>query len=251
MSSTATTVTTQTNGAGAVTKASPRDVWEKRISELIDQAQKHKEPYDAKFGNFTINIHPTVYSPKYFPETWWYARHLPAIVNKGSWLEVGVGSGLNTVAVAAAGSETVWGVDINPNAVATTRRNLDVNGLKGTVIESDIFNGLAAGDGQQRFDFIFWNHPWQFDSTVPDQLKSEKTFDGEYRLLRRFVSEADRHLTADKGVILLGTSAYANRDAIYSIAKDSGYAHRELLSGQEPIGEGVVEEYYIIELKKP
>ncbi|KAL8387915.1 hypothetical protein RB595_009579 [Gaeumannomyces hyphopodioides] len=244
-----TTVTTQTNGAGAVAaKASPRDVWEKRISELIDQAQQHKEPYDAKFGKFTINIHPTVYSPKYFPETWWYAQNIPPMVNKGSWLEVGVGSGLNTVAVAAAGSTTVWGVDINPNAVATTRKNLSVNGLEGTVLESDIFGGLAAA-GAPRFDFIFWNHPWQYDATVPDQLKSEKTFDGEYKLLRRFIGEAERHLT-DKGVVLLGTSAYANRDAIYQIARDSGYAHRELLAGTEPIGNGVVEEYYIIELKK-
>lgn len=164
-------------------------------------------------------------------------------MNKGSFLEVGVGSGLNTVAVAASGS-TVWGVDINPNAVETTRKNLEVNGLKGTVVLSDIFDKVEG-----RFDVIFWNHPWQYDSAVPSQLKSEKTLDSEYKLLRRFIGEAKDYLT-DKGVVLLGTSAYANREAIYQIAKKAGFAHKELLRGQESIGEGVVEEYYILELKK-
>ncbi|KAK8062285.1 hypothetical protein PG997_014382 [Apiospora hydei] len=243
MSTTGTTTTQTQTFASGHSKTSPRDVWEKRISELVDQSHKHTSSYDAEFGPFTINIHPTVYSPKYFPETWWYARNIPPIVNGGSFLEVGVGSGLNTVAVAASGS-TVWGVDINPDAVETTRKNLEANGLAGTVVISDLF---AKVEG--RFDVIFWNHPWQYDSAVPSQLRSEKTLDSEYKLLRRFVGKAEGYLT-DKGVVLLGTSAYANREAIYQIAKKSGFAHKEIIRGQESIGEGVVEEYYILELKK-
>ncbi|KAK8032002.1 hypothetical protein PG990_001736 [Apiospora arundinis] len=242
MSTTVTTTQTKTAASGP-SKASPRDIWEKRISELVDQSHKHTSPYDAKFGPFTINIHPSIYSPKYFPETWWYAQKLPSIVNRGSFLEVGVGSGLNTVAVAASGS-AVWGVDINPDAVETTRKNLGVNGLKGTVEVSDIFDKV----GDRRFDVIFWNHPWQYDSAVPNQLKSEKTLDSEYKLLRRFIGEAKDHLT-ERGVVLLGTSAYANREAIYQIAEGAGFAHKEILRGQESIGQGVVEEYYILELK--
>ncbi|TLD19663.1 hypothetical protein PspLS_09708 [Pyricularia sp. CBS 133598] len=224
--------------------ASPRDVWEKQISVLLDQANQHKEPYKAQFGPHNITIHPTVYSPAYFPETWWYGTHLPAIVNKGSWLEIGVGSGLVSLCIASAGSKTVSGVDINPNAVEFTAKNLEANGLKGNFAVSDIFEKVEG-----KFDFIFWNHPWQYDSSIPDQLKSEKTHDSEYKLLRRFVAEAKEYLT-EKGVILLGTSAYANLDAIKTIAQSNGYNHKELLRGQEPIGNDVVEEYYVIELSK-
>lgn len=224
-------------------RASPRDVWEKRISELIDQAQQHQSPYTETFGPHTIMIHPSVYSPKYFPETWWYAQHLPPIVNKGSFLEVGVGSGLTSLSVAAAGSP-VFGVDINREAVNVTQSNFEINHQKGTFVVSNIYQNVKG-----KFDFIYWNHPWQHDSNIPLQLKSEKTLDSEYQLLRRFVGEAHAYLT-EKGVILLGTSAYANHEATVHIARENGYSCQELARGNESIGKGVFEEYYILELKR-
>ena len=112
------------------------------------------------------------------------------------------------------------------------------------MVVSDIFDNVEG-----RFDVIFWNHPWQYDSAVPAQLKSEKTLDAEYKLLRRFLGKAQDHLT-EKGVVLLGTSAYANRVLIDKIAEDAGFVHKVLVRGQESIGDNVVEEYYIVEMKR-
>ncbi|KAK5995869.1 M.MjaHemkP [Cladobotryum mycophilum] len=223
--------------------ASSRLDWEKRISELISEAHTHEKTYFERIGKFGVYIHPTVYSPKYFPETLWYGENLPSIVQGKSFLEVGVGSGLISVHLAASGSG-VSGVDINPNAVEITKKNIQENGLTGNFVVSDIFDNVTG-----KFDFIFWNHPWQFDASVPDELKSEKTFDEGYRLLKRFISQAQDYLN-EGGSILLGTSYYADLKAMAAIYAANGYSHEVVRQGLRPIGKGVTEEYYIVQLRR-
>ncbi|KAG8408248.1 hypothetical protein J3459_018020 [Metarhizium acridum] len=121
--------------------ASSRQDWEKRISDLINEAKKHQEAYSEQVGYFQLQIHPSVYSPKYFPETLWYGQNLPSIVKGGSFLEIGVGSGLISLHLAASGSKVV-GADINPFAVETTQQNFSRNQQEGTFIVSDIFDKI-------------------------------------------------------------------------------------------------------------
>ncbi|KAM4063644.1 methyltransferase small domain-containing protein [Hirsutella rhossiliensis] len=223
--------------------ASPRNEWEKRISELIVESKKHETAYLERIGSFAVYIHPTVYSPKYFPETLWYGESLPSIVQGKSFLEVGVGSGLVSLHLAASGS-TVVGVDINPYAVETTRMNFKANSQAGSFFVSDIFGNVSG-----TFDFIFWNHPWQIDASIPQELKSEKTFDEDYRLLKRFIAQAKNYLTED-GSILLGTSSYADLEAMVAIYAANGYAHEIVRQGQRSIGKGVIEEYYIVQVRQ-
>lgn len=222
--------------------ASSRPEWEKRISELITESKKHETTYLERIGQFSVYIHPTVYSPKYFPETLWFGENLPAIVQGNSFLEVGVGSGLVSLHLAASGS-TVVGVDINPDAVETARKNFRANGQTGSFFVSDVFENVSG-----TFDYLFWNHPWQIDASIPQELKSEKTFDEDYRLLKRFVSEAKNYLAED-GSVLLGTSFYADLDAMTAIFEANGFAHKIACQGQRSIGKGVTEEYYIIQLQ--
>ncbi|PHH92008.1 hypothetical protein CDD83_9376 [Cordyceps sp. RAO-2017] len=222
--------------------ASPRNEWEVRISELITESKKHEATYLEQIGEFQVYIHPSVYSPKYFPETLWYGTHLPSIVRGASFLEIGIGSGLISLHLAASGSE-VSGVDINPNAVDVTRKSFKTNGRTGNFYVSDIFDNVSG-----TFDFIFWNHPWQFDASVTQELKSEKTFDEGYRLLKRFISQAKDFLNPG-GSILLGTSAYADLDAMASICEANGYSHDVIQKGKRSIGKNITEEYYIIELR--
>ncbi|KAF4592156.1 protoporphyrinogen oxidase [Ophiocordyceps camponoti-floridani] len=223
--------------------ASPRTDWEQRISDLITESKKHDKIYSAPIGGYTVHVHPTVYSPKYFPETLWYGENLPEIVKGRSFLEVGIGSGLISLCVAASGSK-VSGVDINPHAVDVARKNFAVNGQKGSFVVSDIFENVCG-----KFDCIFWNHPWQVDASIPKELKSEKTFDQGYRLLKRFVAEAEDYLEPD-GCVLLGTSAYADLEAMEAIYDANGYTHSVVQQGTRSIGEGITEEYYIVELRR-
>ncbi|KFG82233.1 hypothetical protein MANI_007734 [Metarhizium anisopliae] len=221
--------------------ASSRQDWEKRISDLINEAKKHREAYPAQVGNFELQIHPSVYSPKYFPETLWYGQNLPSIVKGGSFLEMGVGSGLVSLHLAASGSKVI-GADINPFAVETAKANFSRNRQAGTFVVSDIFDQI---DG--KFDYIFWNHPWQIDASVPDELKTEKTFDLGYHLLQRFVAESANYLT-EGGKVLLGTSSFADLKAIQSIVSKGGDSLEIVRTGLGHLGGGVTEEYYIVQI---
>jgi methylase of polypeptide subunit release factors len=222
---------------------SSRAEWEERISELVVEAQQHKRTYVEPIGMFMVYIHPNVFSPKYQPESLWYAANISSIVPRGSsFLEIGVGSGLVSMYAAASGA-IVKGVDVNPDAVQTTQKNFQENNLKGTFDVSDVFDNVLG-----TFDFIFWNHPWQFDSAVREELKSEKTLDEDYKLLTRFIAEAGNYLTTS-GSILLGTSCYADSKRIEDIFSQNGYSHKSVEKGERPSGKGVTEEYYIIQLR--
>lgn len=224
--------------------ASPREEWEKRISHLLTESKQHQTPYHAEIGGFRLDIHPSVYSPKYFPETLWYGQHLPAIVQGKSFLEVGVGSGLVSLHLAASGSRVV-AVDVNPHAVHHARENFARNQQSGDFFVSDIFENVGG-----TFDFIFWNHPWQSSEAVPDELKSEKTFDAGYALLKRYFAEGGKYLNPD-GSILLGTSCFADMDSIGSLIADNGCSYKIREKGLGDLGQGVTEEYYILQIFFP
>jgi 16S rRNA G1207 methylase RsmC len=226
--------------------AANRREWLRRISEITDDANRHQDEYSATIGGFTVYIHPSVFSPKYFKETQWYADNLPDIVRGKDFLEVGVGSGLVSLSIAASGSSRVFGVDINPEAVKIAQKNFKANDMEnGTFAVSDVYENVTG-----RFDFIFWNHPWQNSlGNITDQLRCEHTFDEDYRHLTAYVAEAKNYLTPG-GRILLGTSAFADREAMDSIFAEHGYRRKTLTTGSCDIGKGVYEEYYIIELVK-
>ncbi|KAF8978625.1 CorA metal ion transporter [Entomortierella lignicola] len=222
-----------------------RKRWEESIALLIHKAQSHEEVYSVNINKFLVYIHPNVYSPKYFPESSWYAKNLQQIVNGRPFLEVGVGSGIISLHVAKTGSN-VYGVDINPDAIEITRKNFEANGLKADVRLSDLYSNL---DPETRVDFIFWNHPWQYSSTIVAELKSEKTFDEGYSALTRYIAEGHRYLN-DGGAILIGTSCYANLEAVNSIASRHGYNVLTEVQGIEKLEDGTEEVYYILRLNQ-
>ncbi|KAG0012553.1 hypothetical protein BGZ80_011664 [Entomortierella chlamydospora] len=221
-----------------------RQRWEESIALLIQKAQSHKDVYNTNINGFLVYIHPNVYSPKYFPESSWYARNLQKIVNGRSFLEVGVGSGIISMHVAKTGS-TVYGVDVNPDAVDITRKNFEANSLEADVRLSDLYSSL---DPETRVDFIFWNHPWQYSSAIVSELKSEKTFDEGYSALTRYIAEGHRYLN-DGGAIMIGTSCYANLEAVDAIASKYGYQVLTEVQGIEKLEDGTEEVYYILRLK--
>ncbi|GAM20084.1 hypothetical protein SAMD00019534_032590 [Acytostelium subglobosum LB1] len=193
-----------------------------------------------------INIHPNVYSPFYFPESAWYSRQLLQLVKPGDrFLEVGIGSGITTVYMSRAGAKTT-GVDINPDAVETTKLNLSQNNLSGLVLESDVFNALPEGS---KFEWIYWNHPWQNNPNVIKELQTEKTLDPGYQLLSRYIKESERYLS-ETGRIVIGTSNCSNLQEVNSLAQNLGYSTKRLLRGSEELADNVMEKYYIMEFIK-
>ncbi|KAG0227751.1 hypothetical protein BGW41_003695 [Actinomortierella wolfii] len=218
--------------------------WETSISKLLSKANAHTSIYSMITTNgLTIHVHPNVYSPKYFPESTWYARHLQSIVQGKDFLEVGVGTGIISLYVAQTGSK-VYGVDINPDAVEISRKNFECNGLEADLRVSDLFDSL---DENLRVDYIFWNHPWQYYSHVTEKLRTEKTLDEGYKALTRYIAEGRRYLK-EGGVILIGTCCFANLDAVSAIAHKYGYTIHVEVPGVEKLEDGTEEKYYILRL---
>lgn len=222
---------------------SSRPEWDQRQSELWAESCAHKGTYFERIGNFGVYLHPSVLSPKYFPETMWFGENLPSIVQGRSFLEVGLGSGLVSLCLAASGS-AVAGVDINPKAVELTKKNFESNGQSGHFVNSDVFENVT-----EKYDFIFWNHPWAWDASMQAQdEKLEMFLDEGYVTLTRFISQAKSHLN-EGGSVLLGTVPYANLKAIEEICAAHDCSQEIVREGLGDLGNGVTEQYYIIQIR--
>ncbi|KAK3179269.1 hypothetical protein K4F52_009240 [Lecanicillium sp. MT-2017a] len=222
---------------------SPRLDWDRRQSELWTESCAHKDTYFERVSTYGLYLHPDVLSPKYFPETLWFGENLPSIVQGKSFLEVGLGSGLVSLCLAASGS-AVAGVDINEKAVEITKKNFESNGQIGHFVVSDIYANVT-----KKYDFIFWNHPWAWDGSMQQEGEKLAMFlDEGYVALKRFISQGKSHL-AEGGSLLLGTIHYANLSAIEEISAASGYTQEIVREGLGDLGNGVTEKYYIIQMR--
>lgn len=82
-------------------------------------------------------------------------------------LDIAVGSGFSTVAFAKGGAEVV-GIDITPFAVAQTKKNLELRGLRGEIIQMD---AQAMRFPDASFDFV---DAWGCLMHMPDTEKAIK-----------------------------------------------------------------------------
>ncbi len=110
---------------------------------------------------YAIVLDKDVYRPS--DDTFLLAKAVHANVRPGErFLEVGCGSGLVSLVAARAGADVV-ACDLNPHAVAATRRNAAENRLALTAVESDL---LTAAPGP--FDVVAFNPPYL--PTGPEEI---------------------------------------------------------------------------------
>jgi len=127
---------------------------------------------------------------------------------KGSVLDVGCGSGIQSLANAKSNPKnTVTGVDINPKAVECSRYNAKLNGIENSeFFESDLFENVPG----KSFDSIVFNPPYLPTST-DEKLRGRinDAFDGgrDGRLvIDRFLMHFDRRLSLEGKLLLLQSS---------------------------------------------
>src|SRR5258708_3024379 len=73
------------------------------------------------FGK-SIPVLPGVFSPKYFSDVAWFAKHIPRIAGKRSFLEIGTGTGVIGLFVALNGAHKLVVTNINPAAIQNARK---------------------------------------------------------------------------------------------------------------------------------
>ncbi len=83
----------------------------------------------ARVAGFRLTVRPTVFHPRYFLTSKFFANFLSDINLTGKRVaDVGTGSGILALAAARAGAASVVALDINPNAAKVAAENAHANG---------------------------------------------------------------------------------------------------------------------------
>ncbi|MEU0247282.1 class I SAM-dependent methyltransferase [Streptomyces sp. NPDC006235] len=167
---------------------------------------------------------------------------------RGSFLEIGCGTGVVAVTAALAGCERVVASDINAEAVANAALNARRHQVADRVraVHSDLFEALPAGE---RFDSIVWSSPYV---RAPEEYRFatdlERAYvDPGYEAHRRYVDEAPRRLTRD-GRALLHFSSRGDMDGLHRIAEETGRRLR-VLRKLTVVDRGDVVEHFLVDIR--
>jgi release factor glutamine methyltransferase len=228
---------------GAVT----REERQRLVREIFAKIKSHQAPYEVSVAGVRVKVMPNVFSPRYFTDSAWFASEVAGIVGNGRLLEIGTGTGIVAL-FAGLGGAGVVATDINPDAAINARINFQQHGIQGAVLEGDLFAPLPAGE---RFDVIFWNHPFNRGEDAREEMLLRAGFDYQYQTLERYISEGRDYLR-EGGKLLLGTGEIADLSEIERLAAAHGcelILLRKATFPLEPGGE-VTTDYRIYECKE-
>ena len=124
-------------------------------------------------------------------------------------IDVGCGSGILSVAAALLGCRYVLGTEIDPEAVAIARENVELNGVapQVRVLEADLLAGI----------------PYKADVIVANLM---------HDLVMRLAPDAFRHLDAG-GIFISSGILLEKRDQVAAAVKEAGFEILEILEDGE------------------
>jgi len=225
---------------GELDQLADHDVWRQEVLRVFDQIKEHKVPYDIEIDGLKLGVRPNVFSPKYFTDSFWFARAVSKMVGDSSFLEAGTGTGIVSLLCARNGAD-VTATDISVDSVVCARNNFQRNLLMANILHTDVFD-----DVEGEFNYIFWNHPFNDSQPPSDEMLYRAGFDPNYQGLRKYFAQAPNLLN---GKLLLGTGSGANLELMYQIANAAGYTPVLADMMQSPLTEGseVPNDYRIYE----
>ena len=153
---------------------------------------------------FTLQVYPTVFHPKLYFSSRLLGEYVERLnLQNKRVLDFGTGSGIIGLCTARAGAD-VLSVDVNPTAVECTRKNAEANSLnaKMEVRQSNLFSSVRADES---FDYIVWNPPF-YPKPATDMSSHAWNAGLIYDVIRRFASEAAKHLKPNGRVIIILSS---------------------------------------------
>jgi release factor glutamine methyltransferase len=158
----------------------------------------------VRAAGFRLVVYPTVFHPKLFLTSEFFARFLSTIdLASKNVADVGTGSGILALAAAREGASVV-ALDINPKAVRAAADNARANGLgdRVTALRSDLMSALAPGF---LFDVIISNPP--FFSGEPRDIADRAWVAGPgYRDIVSLFEQARRRLKPSSTMYVLLSS---------------------------------------------
>ncbi|XRP96364.1 HemK2/MTQ2 family protein methyltransferase [Methanocaldococcus sp. 16A] len=182
-----------------------------------------------------LKLHPEVYEPA--EDSILLLRNLVDVKNK-EVLEIGVGTGLISIACAKKGAKKVVGVDINPYAVKLAKENAKLNNVDIICLESDLFENVTG-----KFDVILFNPPY-LPTSDEDKIDSylNYAFDGGKNgreILDRFIDNLPNYLKKGGVVQILQSSLTGEKETINKL-KSLGFKVDKVASLKVPFEELMV-----------
>lgn len=195
----------------------------------------------ASAAGFRFRLRPTVFHPRYFLTSEYFARFIDGLDLTGKRVaEIGTGSGILALAAARAGAELVIAVDINPNAALSADENAHLNGYAGRVLalSSNLLSALAP---RPLFDVILSSPP-SFPGK-PKDIADRAWFAGpDYRDIYEMFGQARERLKPGGRFYLL-LSSDSDLGILGNAIAQNGFRAR--LVGERSIG---IESFILYEL---
>ena len=181
-------------------------------------------------GEMEFEVPESVYYPREDSEL--LANHIESLELHGkSVLEAGCGSGFLSIMAAKHGAK-VTSVDINEEAVETTRANAETNQVQLNAFKSDLFSSVEG-----KFDLIIFNPPYlpvepeEKDPTYAGGATGRET-------IERFAAGVKSHLNPAGRVLIVISSLTGEKEVIELFEKQGmkiSIASREKIPWEELI----------------
>ena len=178
----------------------------------------------ARAAGFEFVVRPTVFHPRYFLTSEYFAGFIDRLDLKGKTVaEVGTGSGILSLAAARAGAARVIAIDINPNAALSAADNAKLNALSERVLPvcSNLMSAIAP---RPLFDVILSSPP-SFAGEPRDVADRAWHAGPGYRDIAALFSQARERLKPGGRVYLL-LSSDSDLGQLGRLITDAGFGAR-------------------------
>lgn len=176
-------------------------------------------PERIETDGLIVDVPAGVYHPLPDSSSEFFIRNIKAMDRKAihKTLEIGAGCGIISLYIAANWTSRTVATDISPVAVRATRDNAELNKLRLTAFESDLFERID----EKNFDLIVFNTP-MIDKNPENDIEKYSLCDPHGEITGAYLHQA-RHHVSRQGLIIFSicnNSAYEVMDGIdldYSI----------------------------------
>lgn len=197
---------------------------------------------NARAAGFRLVVGPTVFHPRYFLTSEYFARFIDNLDLAGKRVaDVGTGTGILALAAARAGAAKVVAIDINANAVEAATQNARANGFEDRVkaVRSDLLSELPP---EPQFDVILSNPPL-FPVEPRDVADRAWNAGPDYRDIVALFEQARQRLVPDGRMYVL-LSSDSDLEKLGGLINAAGFQAR--LMDERSI---LVETFIIYELR--
>lgn len=204
-----------------------------RLKQYLSDVTGHLYSYVTSVNGKKLIVYPEhVMSPRYCHASRFMADVVLSVDMKDkSVLEIGTGSGVQSVMAAKGGAKEILAVDMNPYAVLNANENFARHQINGEARLSDLFNAIGK---RKKYDRIIFEAP--YGNAQAKSFLELGVSDYQYNTLTRFFEEAGDYLKKD-GQIVVGFSPYYGDFAvIQNLITDNDYRvlkhHHEVHDGR-------------------